>query len=187
MNINQYGLASSRNNVSKQPPETLPPSDVVTLDERFESTQMRLNQSFHAASVRIDISTVEDANKLLQLSAIRSINEELEMITGEENSIELFSEQGLDISPEATADRIISLSTNFFESYYEQHTELSEEEARAQFIDVIGAGIDRGFEEAREILSGLSMLSGEIESNIDKTYDLVEEGLLEFSESGELN
>ncbi|MBT5370276.1 MAG: DUF5610 domain-containing protein, partial [Gammaproteobacteria bacterium] len=48
---------------------------------------------------------------------------------------------------------------------------------------IIGGGIDQGFAEAREILDGLSVLEGDIATNIDATYDLVQEGLQAFIES----
>ncbi|MBT3719368.1 MAG: DUF5610 domain-containing protein, partial [Gammaproteobacteria bacterium] len=48
---------------------------------------------------------------------------------------------------------------------------------------IIGGGIDQGFAEAREILDGLSVLEGDIATNIDATYDLVQEGLQAFIDS----
>ena len=41
---------------------------------------------------------------------------------------------------------------------------------------------NRGFKDAKGILEGLSVLEGDIETNIDSTYDLVQEGLNSFKE-----
>jgi len=57
------------------------------------------------------------------------------------------------------------------------------EEALKSFVEVIGGGIDQGFKEARDILGGLKVLEGDIAGNIDKTYDLVQQGLQSFVEN----
>ena len=49
--------------------------------------------------------------------------------------------------------------------------------------EVIGGGIDQWFKEARDILGGLKVLEGDIAGNIDKTYDLVQQGLQSFVEN----
>ena len=82
---------------------------------------------------------------------------------------------GIDMSPEATADRIVSLSTAFFSSYHEQHPELSQKKAITKFINIISGGINTGFGEARNILSRLNVLDGDIATNIDLSYALVQE------------
>ncbi len=46
---------------------------------------------------------------------------------------------------------------------------------------MIRGGIEKGFAEAREILGGLNVLDGDIASNIDKTYDLVQKKLNDFA------
>ncbi len=45
------------------------------------------------------------------------------------------------------------------------------------------------FKEASDILSGLNVLNGDIASNIDKTYDLVQKGYADFeaAQSGSAN
>ena len=57
------------------------------------------------------------------------------------------------------------------------------EEALVKFTDIISGGIAQGFAEARDILDGLQVLEGDIASNIDKTYDLVQTGLAAFIEN----
>ena len=131
----------------------------------------------------IDVSSASSSPQALLLkTALEGINDALKASLGE-NAIQNAYDSGLDVSPEATADRIVSLSTAFFGSFQEQHPELSEEEALTKFIDVISGGIDTGFSEARDILSGLQVLEGDIASDIDSTYDLVQQGLKAFIDS----
>lgn len=50
-------------------------------------------------------------------------------------------------------------------------------------MDIIGGAIDQGFDEAKEILTNLEVLKGDIASGVEQTYALVQEGLLAFKES----
>jgi hypothetical protein len=60
---------------------------------------------------------------------------------------------------------------------------MGEEESLTAFVDIIRGGIDQGFAEAKDILTSLKVLEGDIATNIDKTYDLVQEGLQSFVDS----
>ncbi len=136
----------------------------------------QLNSSILQSSI-----TVNAGNEPLALvlkSAITGINEQLAPQFGE-NAIQ--NAAGQDNSPEATAERIVSLSTGFFEAFKKQNPELSEDAAASKFLDTIKGGIEKGFGEAKDILQGLKVLNGEVASNIDKTYDLVQQGLAKFA------
>ena len=130
----------------------------------------------------INISAADSPQALVLKTALEGINEALSATLGD-NAIQSAYDSGLDVSPDATAERIVSLSTAFFSSYQEQHPELEPEAALVSFTDLIKDGIDTGFAEARDILSGLSVLDGDIASNIDKTYELVQQGLQSFVDS----
>jgi len=134
----------------------------------------------------VSLSSIDSPQGLVLKAALEGINEALQESLGD-NAIQNAYDAGLDVnvSPEATADRIVSLSTAFLPQYQQQHPKLSDDEARMAFTEVISGGILTGFSEAREILSGLAVLNGEIASNIDKTYDLVQEKLAAFVESAE--
>jgi len=147
-------------------------------DEPKVTPQQQLNQAILQANADVSISAGNQPMALLFKSAIEGINDVLG-----DNSIQNAYDSGLDVSPEATADRIVNLSTAFYPQYKEQNPDLSEEEAATQFTDLISGGIDKGFTEAREILSSLNVLEGDIADNIDKTYDLVQEGLKSFLET----
>ncbi|PKM36919.1 MAG: hypothetical protein CVV06_08540 [Gammaproteobacteria bacterium HGW-Gammaproteobacteria-10] len=138
-----------------------------------------LNRSILQTSLDVSLSAGNEPMALLFKTALEGINDALKTDFGD-NAIQKAYEDGVDISPEATAGRIVQMSTAFFERYHANHSDLSIEEALESFVELIGKGIDKGFGEARDILKGLNVLEGSIADNIDKTYDLVQEGLKAF-------
>ena len=157
-----------------------------TVSELAHDKKISPDASLDAAIVDTNLSlSAGDANNSLTLvlkTAIEGINTELEPTLGP-GAIQAAVDNGLDVSPEATAERIVSLSTAFLPAYLDANSELDSETAVNQFIDVISGGIDQGFAEAREILDGLKVLNGGIASNIDATYELVQDKLANFVEN----
>ncbi len=105
------------------------------------------------------------------------------------DSTEATAETGLnktynneDTSPQATADRIVGFATNFYQAFREQNPELNDEDGLEQFMQEIGKGIDQGFADARDILTGLKKLEGKVADDIDETYNLIQQGLQDFRE-----
>lgn len=143
------------------------------------SRRKEFNAAILNANYEVNLSIKNDPLTLVYQTAIEALNKELKSDFGD-NSIESGYQQGIDVSPEATAGRILSFSTGLFPLYQQQHPELEQNEQVEKFVDIISGGIDTGFSEAREILDGLGVLEGEIASNIDKTYTLVQEGLDAF-------
>lgn len=136
----------------------------------------QLNSSIVQSSLQL--SAGNEPLALVLKSAITGINERLAPEFGE-NAIQNAASQ--DNSPEGTAGRIVSLSTAFFQAFKEKNPELSDDAAAQKFLDTIKGGIEQGFKEAKEILQGLNVLQGDIASNIDKTYELVQQGLAKFA------
>jgi len=139
----------------------------------------QLNLSILQVSFNISEGNGDGAMALLFKTALEGINDVLRPEFGD-NAIQKAYDSGLDVSPEATADRIVQMSTAFFDAYYSTRQNMPLDEALESFVKVIGGGIDQGFKEARGILGGLNVLQGDIASNIDKTYDLVQQGLQAF-------
>ncbi|RTE64554.1 hypothetical protein EH243_16455 [Amphritea opalescens] len=154
---------------------------VTEQSKTTEPTQAQQNKTAHnqailQASLDVSISSGNDSLTLLYRSAVTELNKVLETDLGT-SSIQKAYDSGLDVTPEATADRIVSLSGAFFSSYQEQHPEMDLQTQAESFISVISGGIEQGFAEARDILEGLQVLDGDIAANIDTTYDLVQEKL----------
>ncbi len=142
--------------------------------------KLALNASIMQASAQISIGAQGDPQALLYKSAITGINEALQAELGE-NAVQNAANN--DNSPEATAGRIVSLATGFFGAFKNQNPGMDDDTAMGKFMDTIQGGIEKGFKEARDILKGLSVLGGDIATNIDKTYELVMKGLSDFSAS----
>ena len=157
-----------------------------TQTPKAASPKQKFNVAILQAHQDVSISTKNEPLALIYKAAIEGINKELKTELGED-AIEKGYESGLDVSPEATAGRILSFSTGLFSLYQQQHPELSEQEQAEKFVGIISGGIDTGFSEAREILDGLGVLEGEIAENIDKTYDIIQDGLATFLEKYNLN
>lgn len=83
-------------------------------------------------------------------------------------------DSSLDLSPEATADRIVGMALGLRGVYDRLHEGQSEEERRSGFEEAIRRGISEGFGHATGVLSGLGFLEGEIQDNVDRTWDLVQ-------------
>lgn len=145
----------------------------------IEASKQALNASILKASAEVTLSAGNNSLSLLFKTAIENLNQVLAPEFGE-NAIQATADSGLDFSPQATADRIVSLSTAFFDKYADSHPEKDLETALNDFTKLIGSGIDKGFSEAREILDGLKVLEGDIASNVDKTYELVQSGIKSF-------
>lgn len=143
--------------------------------------QRQHNLAILASQQQVSLSAKNEPLALLFKTAIESINEQLEPSLGA-NAIETSVESGVDVTPQATADRIVKQATSFFTSFQQNNETLDFEQQLEKFLQVIGGGIDKGFEEARNILDSLKVLEGEVESNIDQTYELVQAGLLGFQQ-----
>jgi hypothetical protein len=143
------------------------------------SSKKQLNAAIIESTLKYNTTIGEQPLSLVLKTALQGINEALKEI-GVEKSVEDAYESGIDFSPEATAERIVSFSTQFLSSYREQNPQMSEEESLTAFVDIISGGIDQGFSEAKDILGGLKVLEGDIADNIDKTYELVQSGLQTF-------
>jgi len=150
-------------------------------DKSQESIAVSTKKQLNAAILQsaVDVSVGSKSLSLTFKAAIEGINDALKETMGD-NAIQEAYSTGVDVSPEATSERIVSLSTAFFSSYQQQHPELTQEQAITRFTDIIAGGINTGFSEARDILSGLNVLEGDIADNIDLTYTLVQEKLNAF-------
>lgn len=143
--------------------------------------QAQKSQNSAIMQSHLDVS-VKAGNKPLSLfykTAVEAINKALEPALGE-NATQATLDDELDVSPEATAERIVQGATGFFGAFKKANPALDEESAMTNFMEVIRGGIEKGFEEAKGILDSLRVFEGEIESNIDLTYEHVQTGLSKF-------
>jgi hypothetical protein len=148
-----------------------------------QSHSVTLKQSQNTAIIQahmnVSVSAGNEPMSLLFKTALAGINEALAPTLGK-NAAQTAFDSELDISPEATAERIVKGATSFFSAFKALHQDLSEQQVAERFNQVIATGIEKGFGEARSILDGLKVLEGDIATNIDKTYDVVKTSLREF-------
>lgn len=139
--------------------------------------KLQLNASIVQASLTVSIGAQDDPLALLLKSALTGINEALRGQFGD-NAIQ--NAMGQDNTPEGTAGRIVALSTAFYGAYQKQHAGEDPEQMLSNFMATIKGGMEQGFKEARDILTGLNVLNGDIAGNVDKTYELVQKGYADF-------
>lgn len=138
----------------------------------------QLNASIVEASLTVSLNSSNNPMSVVFKTALTGINEALKADFGED-AIQTASSQ--DNSPEATASRIVSLSTAFYDAYKQQHPGDDEETTLNNFMSTIQKGVEQGFKEARGILEGFNVLNGNVSANIDKTYDLIQQGFADFA------
>lgn len=129
------------------------------------------------SSVSVSLSSGNEPLALMLKSAIQGINEALAPTLGPDAIQNAMSQ---DNSPQGTADRILSLSTGFFEAYAKQNPDKDPETLVKDFVATIRSGFERGFNEASDILKGLNALGDDIKGSIDQTYALVQKGYDDF-------
>ncbi len=158
-------------------PETKP-KEVDSAATTATKAKAALNTAIVQASLNVSISSGNEPLALLYKSAIEGINEKLAPTLGPDAIQNAAANQ--DNSADATADRIVKLSTAFYDAYRKQNGLEDNEDSRKQFIDVIQGGFEQGFKEAQDVLQGLKVLGGDIAAGIDKTHELVLKGFQDF-------
>lgn len=141
------------------------------------AAKQQLNVSILEASAQVSLSSGNESLSLLFRSAIDQINEILAPELGPD-AIQNAASQ--DNSPEATAERIVSLSTAFYDAYAAKRSGDDPEQVAKDFIELIRGGFEKGFGEARDILDGLGVFNGEVEKGVMKTHELVNKGYDDF-------
>ena len=92
------------------------------------------------SSLQFNETIANKPNTLLLKAALQGINDVLKNM-GVENTVEeTYQKPEIDFSPEATADRILSFSMQFFAAYQEQHPEMDEQEEQQSGADEPLAG-----------------------------------------------
>lgn len=149
----------------------------VNAADSRSSARDELNVQILQASVEVSLKAGDQSQALLFRSAIERINELLAPTLGPDAIQAKMSE---DNSPAATAERILSLSTGFFDAYAAQRLDDDPDQVAKDFVELIRGGFEQGFNEAKDILQGLKVFGGDIESGVMKTYELVSQGYDEF-------
>jgi hypothetical protein len=142
------------------------------------TAKQQLNVNILQASAQVSLSAGNESQALLFKSAIEHINGLLAPELG------LDAIQGAaknqDNSPEATAERIVNLSTAWLSGYAKQHPGEDAEKVAQDFVALIRKGFEQGYGEAQNILQGLKVFDGEVKNGVEKTFELVQKGYDDF-------
>lgn len=168
-------------NATKPNTQSVKAEDNRGIKDMAAQAKQTQNAAILRANEQVSLRSNNDSLSLLYKTALEGINAELEPIMGE-NAAQKIYDSGIDTSPEATADRIVAFATAFYGRYKELNPGKSEEETLENFMKIIGGGIEKGFNDAKDILKGLQVYEGEVKSGVDKTYGLVMQGLTNFRE-----
>jgi len=161
-----------------KPTEHKQPAQVHDLTQ----SKKEQNSAIVRTQMEVSLNMGNEPMTLLFKTALDAINEVLDP-TLATKPVQTAYDNQVDVSPEATAARIVSFSTGFYHSFLEQNVDITPEESLDKFMSVISGGIEQGFKDARDILESLSVLEGNIATDIDSTYELVQEGLAHFTDS----
>lgn len=144
-----------------------------------EGQRTQLGAQILKASLDVSISAGDNSMALLYRTAIDNINEQLAPELGA-NALQAAMQQ--DNSPEATAERILSQSTAFFDAYARQHPNKDPEDLVRDFVGIVRGGFEKGYAEAANILTGLGVMGegSPIAAEIGKTFELVQKGYDDF-------
>lgn len=178
--------ASSLDSALNRPPlpaATRNPSAVGSVDASapgvspLVSARSALNVQILQSSMEVSIQAGEKSQALVFRAAIDRINELLAPDMGPDA---IQGAMGQDNSAEATAGRILSLTTGFFDAYAAQRPNDDADQVAKDFVELIRGGFETGFNEATNILKGLDVFKGDVESGVMKTSELVHKGLDDF-------
>jgi len=127
---------------------------------------------------QVGSSAINNPTELILQAAMEKINEMFTPYLGD-GAVERTVDSGQDMSAEATAERILSFASRIISRVESEQADLPVEEqsSREQLFNNIKVGIEKGFEQARDILEGLQALNGETKETVDSTYDHVQAGL----------
>lgn len=141
-----------------------------------QGQQATRNAQILEASLQVSIQAGNDGLALLYRAAVDEINTLLAPELGPDAIQTAAANQ--DNSAEATAARIVSLSTAMFERYATHFPDEDMETIATRFVDVIRGGFEQGFQAAHDILSGLGVMEegSPVAAGIASTYALVQQG-----------
>jgi hypothetical protein len=176
----ESSTTSINNQTTKPSASELSAENRRQLNQTILDNQLSLSLKSDNKAMNLLYRAISDAvEKRMASQAPQNANDSTEA-TAETGLNKTYNNE--DTSPQATADRIVSFATNFYQAFREQNPELNDEDGLEQFMQEIGKGIDQGFADARDILTGLKKLEGKVADDIDETYNLIQQGLQDFRE-----
>jgi hypothetical protein len=120
------------------------------------------------------------ADKSMQVVYERAMQKLQSVVSDAKSALGISDDEELDTTPEATANRIADFALSGYDQWSKKHTNLSDDESRKQYSDYIGGAIQEGISQARDFLKSLNSLTGDVDSNINSTWETIQKRLNDF-------
>lgn len=174
--LNTTSLPSPPSVDTVAPPTSTPLDEAQKTAAASSQGQQNLrNAQILEASLQVSLQAGNDSLALLYRTAVDAINQELEPELGPD-AIQNAMDQ--DHSAQATAGRIVGLSTAMFDAYAARYPDKDLAEVAQDFVELIRGGFEQGYQEAEDILNSLGVLGEDspVAAGIAQTYELVHKG-----------
>lgn len=159
--------------------EAEPTAMSVQQEERRYPTPIPLRRTRNRSGGTDDVTESEDGSmRFVQDHLESEINRQLEEAFGE-MTVDSDDLDVLDLSPEATAERVFDIAKGCLETWRDQNPEISEEELIDSFEEAVRAAIDQGYERAVDIFSGVEIDDAVLESAVE-TVSILHKLLSEY-------
>jgi hypothetical protein len=148
---------------------------------KYELDLTLLRGTFGADDASVNATGFETLPQALSLSAEEIISKLNELLAGKlpEGGIQGLAPE--EVTPEATADRIVRQTTALFEAYKRQNQDKDPEEVLNNFMNAVRSGVEQGYAEAFEILEGLGAFKFDgVKAGVEQTKILIESKLQAF-------
>jgi len=122
------------------------------------------------------VSTIQAMNVVVE----RALDKLRSLVNDAREALGISADAQIDTSPEATGNRIADFALGAFDKWRSNHKDLTDDDAREQFVSFIGSAVLQGISEARGILNALNVLNQDVSDNIDKTWEVVAQRFNKF-------
>lgn len=136
--------------------------------------------SDHVAQSNNAPDALSDALPSAQLKKVLNdkILAQLEKTLRQEGGPSIYALDAEDFTPEKVASRVLGFVGQALRGLDQGS------EAYASRLDQARRGVERGFNDAKDVLESLGALSGQVKQNAEDTYDLIQQGLAELAQNG---
>jgi hypothetical protein len=167
-------VLSSDNSIPSQNPASN--TDQLVLNSLGDNSQ---GGGGDAASVNLDFASIYKSLAIGTKQLIDKINEALgSAVPGGVQSL-----KPEDVTPDATATKIVQGIAGLFDTFAKQNANLSPEDLLNKFLDQAKKGIDQGFGDAQSTLENLGAFQVDgVKDGIDQTKQLIEQKLEAFAD-----
>lgn len=156
----------------------------ISVSAKIETSLSSTQADASAGAVNLSVGGQIDSNyvqQVLQTELGESLASALNAAGIEGQELEDVLSGAIDLSPEATSQRIIDFATSFFGSFQNNHVDEDGNTQIDGFSQLIKDAVEEGFTQSRDLLEGIGEISGQVSDDINRTYTLVMQGLDDFA------